>query len=106
MYLGSKQYCAIMEMGLVNKHRMVIYISWNMAKQSRMASKSTNQSIGREFTYVGPPTRAHFILPESILITLLFGITELDSLLISKRFKNRGSMKICLPEMKVAAKLY
>ena len=81
-------------MGLVNKHRLIIYISWNMAKQSRMANKSINQSIGHEFTCVGPPTRAHFILPESISITPLFGITELDSMLISKHFKNKGSMKI------------
>ena len=50
-------------MGLVNKHRLIIYLSWNMVKQSRMTNKSTNQSIGHEFTYVGLP-------PEPILSCL------------------------------------
>ena len=52
------------------------------------------------------PTKALFILPESIPITPLFGITEFDSSLISRHFKNRGSVKNCLPEIKAAAKLY
>ena len=77
-----------------------------MAKQSRMANKSLNQSISHEFTYVGPPTRAHFILPESIPITPLFGITELDSLHISKHFKKQRKYENCLLEMKVVVKLY
>ena len=34
-----------------------------MSKQSRMTNKSINQSIGHEFTYVGPP-------PEPILSCL------------------------------------
>ena len=74
--------------------------------KSCMITKSVKQ-INRSINHIcGASTKARFILPESIPITPLFGITEFDSLLISKHFKNRGSMKNCLPEMKVAAKLY
>ena len=45
------------KIGLVDKHRLIIYISWNIAKQSRMANKSINQSISNEFTYVGSPPK-------------------------------------------------
>ena len=33
------------KIGLVDKHRLIMYISWNIADQSRMTNKSINQSI-------------------------------------------------------------
>ena len=33
------------KIGLVDKRRLIMYISWNIANQSRMANKSTNRSI-------------------------------------------------------------
>ena len=81
-------------------------MSRNRVNQSYMANKSIDQSINHEVKYMGPPTKARSLLPEPIPITPSFGITELDSLLISKHFKNRGSMKNCLPGIKVAVKLY
>ena len=72
-----------------------------------MYDNQVNQSVNQSISHIcGAPTKAHFILLESIPIVQLFGIMEFDSLLISKHFKNKGSMKNCLLEMKAAAKLY
>ena len=58
--------------------------------KSCMITKSINQSVNQSISHIcGVPTKARFILPESILITPLFRITEFDSLLISKHFKKQ-----------------
>ena len=43
--LGQQTTKRYQGMGLVNTHKLIIYISWNMAKQSRMANKSINQLV-------------------------------------------------------------
>ena len=60
------------KMGLVNKHRMIMCISRNRVNQSRMANKSTNQSINHKITCVGPPPKPDLFLQKSISQIPLF----------------------------------
>ena len=52
----------------------------------------------------GGPTKARFTLPESIPITPWFGITELDSLLISKHSKKQRKYEKMLAKNKSGSK--
>ena len=63
------------KIGLVDKRRLIMYISWNIADQSRMTNKSNKQSINhKEITYVGPPPKPdHFAwinITDSIILDL------------------------------------
>ena len=50
------------KMELVNKYRMIICISRDRVNQSRVANKSTNQSINYEIKYVGLPPKPNSFL--------------------------------------------
>ena len=44
-------------MGLVNKHRIIAYMSESRINQSCMTSQSIDQSIDHKNIYVGPPPK-------------------------------------------------
>ena len=72
--------------------------------KSCMITKSIKQ-INQSISHIcGAPTKALFILPESILITPLFGITKFDSLLISKHFKKQRKYEQLLARNKGGSK--
>ena len=56
------------KIGLVDKHRLIMYISWNIADQSRMTNKSINRSIDQSIikSRMWGPHQSPFILHELI----------------------------------------
>ena len=62
------------KIGLVDKRRLIMYISWNIANQSRMTNKSINRSINQSIikSRMWGPTKARSILHELASQILLF----------------------------------
>ena len=71
-----------------------------MAKQSRMTNKSINQSIGHEFTYVGPPPEPILSCRNQFRWLHCLELRNVISCLFQNVLKNRGSMKIACQKWK------
>ena len=86
------------KIGLVDKHRLIIYISWNIAKQSRMTNKSINQLVMN--LHMWGPHQSPFYLAwinSDNSIVWNYGTWFLACF---KTFSNRGSMKIACQKWK------
>ena len=90
------------KIGLVDKRRLIMYISWNIANQSRMADKSTNRSINQSIIKSrmwGPHQSPIYLARISLTNSIILELWKLHSCLCkinrNKRlFETRKELKL------------